>query len=150
MKKIIIITLLIIFTMFVSGVVLAQSVSTGEDGPTVSTGEDGPTVSTGVETKVFTKLRNPIKADSIEEVILLIVDIMVYLGVALAILSIIWVGFLFVLAQGNPKKIEDARRYFFYIIIGLAVLISARVIVEIVENTLIQSGVVEQGVFRNE
>ncbi len=69
---------------------------------------------------------------------------MIYLGISFAILAIIWVGFKFVLAQGNPEKIKEARTWFFYIIIGLAILISARVIVEVVQNTLIKSGVVNQ------
>ncbi len=91
------------------------------------------------------KLQNPLKVDSIEAVILLVVDIMVYVGVSFAILAMIFVGFKFVTAQGKPDEITKAKEWFMWIIIGLAVLISAKVIVEIVKNTLVNSGVVNEG-----
>ena len=55
------------------------------------------------------KISNPIKANSIKEVIFLVVDIMVYVGTAFAILAIIYVGFKFVLAQGKPDDITEAK-----------------------------------------
>ena len=94
------------------------------------------------------KLQNPLKVDSIKAVILLAVDIMIYVGIAFAILAIIFVGFKFVMAQGNPDKISEAKEWFLYIIIGLAVLISARVIVDIVQNTLTKSGVVNENLWK--
>lgn len=96
------------------------------------------------------KLVNPLKAESIEEVIFLAVDLAVYVGTAFAVLAIIFVGFKFVWAQGKPEEIKDAQRWLLYIVVGLAILISAKVIVTIVENTLVDSGVVNQGVFRRQ
>ena len=111
---------------------------------------DKPVVSTTPSTATpIGKIQNPLNVDSIEDVILLLVDILIYIGVCFAILAIIWVGFQFVLAQGNPEKIKDAKRWFFYIIIGLAILISAKVIIEVVENTLVGAGVVNENAFRN-
>lgn len=99
----------------------------------------------GSGSNVSAKLQNPLKVNSIEAVILLAVDIMIYVGVSFAILALIFVGFKFVMAQGKPEEINKAKEWFLWIIIGLAVLISAKVIVEIVQNTLVKSGVVNQG-----
>lgn len=95
----------------------------------------------------ITKLQNPLKVNSIQAIIFLAVDIAIYVGVSFAILAIIFVGFKFVLAQGNDTKLTDAKKWFFYIIIGLAILISSKVIVEIVKNTLVKSGVVNESLF---
>jgi len=95
------------------------------------------------------KLQNPLKVDSIKDIILLTVDIAIFLGTAFAILAIIWVGFKFVVAQGNVTKLTEARNQFLYVIIGLAILLSSKVIVEIVRNTLVDSGVVNEKVFTN-
>lgn len=103
------------------------------------------TTTGGTGSNVSAKLQNPLKVNSIEAVILLAVDIMIYVGVSFAILALIFVGLKFVMAQGKPEEINKAKAWFLWIIIGLAVLISAKVIVEIVQNTLVKSGVVNQG-----
>lgn len=124
----------------VSGNVLAADNSTGLSGPDSSTG-----VPVTTSQNPSTKLQNPLRVDSISEVIILAVDIMIYVGVSFAILAIIFVGFKFIMAQGNSEKLKDAKMWFMWIIIGLAILISSKVIVEIVKNTLVKSGVVNQG-----
>lgn len=93
------------------------------------------------------KLQNPLRANSVSEVIFLAVDLAVYIGVAFATLAIIFVGFKFVMAQGDPKAISEAKSWFFGIIVGLAILISAKVTVEIIKNTFINAGVVDKNAF---
>lgn len=121
----------------------AQQVTTDPSGAQVSTDPTPPRNTQSGDSK----LQNPLNVDSIEALLLLIVDIAIYIGTAFAILAIIFVGFKFVMAQGKPEKISEAKMWFFYIIIGLAVLISSKVIVEIVKNTLVESGVVERNIF---
>ncbi len=147
MKKII--TILILLSLIFSfNTSYAQEVG----GPSKPTSEIGgpskPIVPAKKPTQNYQRLENPIKVDSIEAVILLAVDIAIYIGVAFAILAIIFVGFKFVYARGKPEEISKAREWLMWIIIGLAVLISARVMVEIVKNTLIESGVVNENVFK--
>jgi hypothetical protein len=141
MKKIFLLFIMTAFLVPV-GIIFAQP------NPSPTGGNNSNPSPTGGNNAVSTKLENPLKVKSIEGVILLAVDIMIYVGVAFAILAIIFVGLKFVLAQGRPDEITKAKEWFFYIIIGLAILISAKVIVEIVENTLIQSGVVNEDFWR--
>ena len=97
--------------------------------------------------QTITKLTNPLNVDSVQDVIFLAVNIAMYVGVAFAILALIYVGFLFIMAQGNEDKLKEAKMWFMYIIVGLAILISSKVIVEIVKNTLSDAGVVDSSVF---
>lgn len=101
-------------------------------------------VSTSVDAAT---LQNPLKVNSIQDVIFLAVDLSIYVGTSFAVLALIYVGFKFVAAQGNEKELIAAKQWLFYIVIGLAILISSKVIVVIVKNTLINSGVVDSKVF---
>lgn len=141
MKKLILIALFVSVGLLVSSGLVFAAGATGSPSSPGATGSPNPEPKT--TTQPTQKLQNPLKVDSISAVILLVVDIMVYVGVSFAILAIIFVGFKFVMAQGNPAEITKAKEWFLYIIIGLAVLISSKVIVEIVKNTLIKSGVVD-------
>ncbi len=149
MNKLIKIFLITILLLSASNIVLAQSdgsVSGKVSDGSVS-GKPDPNKTTPVQQLV--KLQNPLKVDSVEEVIYLGIDILIYIGILYAVFAIIFTGFKFVLAQGNPKEIEDAKKKFTYIIIGLAVLISSKVIVTIVQNTLKQAGVVKEGILNS-
>ena len=140
MKKIIFIILL--------AILITPSFSYAQDGTGNKPGPDGtgnkPVETKTTASKTFAKLQNPLKANSIQDVIFLAVDIAMYLGMAFAILSIIFVGFKFVAAQGNEEKLKEAKSWLLWIVIGLAVLISARVMVDIIRNTLVESGVVQK------
>ena len=92
-------------------------------------------------------LPNPLKVSSVSDLLYLIANIGTYIGVILAVLALIWVGFKFVAAQGNPEKIKEARHAFFWIIIGVAVLIGASAIIDILKNTLSSAGLVQPGVW---
>ncbi len=95
-------------------------------------------------------LPNPLNGVcSISDLLYLIANIATYIGVILAVLALIWVGFKFVAAQGNAEKITEAKRYFFYIIIGVAILIGASAIISILKNTLTSAGVVQPRTFSN-
>jgi hypothetical protein len=94
-------------------------------------------------------LPNPLNVSSISDVLYLIANIATYIGVILAVLALIWVGFKFVAAQGNSEKITEAKRYFFYIIIGVAILIGASAIISILKTTLSSAGVVQPCTFSN-
>jgi hypothetical protein len=53
-----------------------------------------------------------------------------------AVCFIIYSGFLFVTARGKPEQITKAKTNFFWTIIGVAILLGARVIVSIITGTI--------------
>lgn len=94
-------------------------------------------------------LENPIHANNVQELILTITDFIIFLGTLIAVIMFIWVGFKFVMAQGEPKAITDAKHMFFAVVVGTAILIGAKLIVEVIQNTLIQAGVVNENLLKN-
>lgn len=93
-------------------------------------------------------LVNPLKANTIQELIFFSIDLAMSIGVVVAIVMIIYAGFKFILARGSDTEINKAKSFFFGVIIGLAILIASKVIVEVVQNTLISAQVVDSSRFQ--
>mgnify|MGYP006908222392 FL=1 len=81
-------------------------------------------------------LDNPLRVDSLVGLLLAIVDILLILAVPVIIFFIIYAGFLYVTAQGNPSKISDANRALLYALIGGVIVLGARVIGALIQNTV--------------
>ncbi len=79
-------------------------------------------------------LQNPLKAQTFDQLISAIASIVTKIGGTLAVLFIIWSGFLFVSARGSEEQIKKAKTVFQWTIIGTAVLLGAAVIAEVVVN----------------
>ncbi|MBI2046366.1 MAG: hypothetical protein HYT28_03035 [Parcubacteria group bacterium] len=82
------------------------------------------------------KLKNPIGAESFQELIQKMLGVMLDIGVPIATLFIIYSGFLFVKAQGNPEKLKEAKETFFWTIVGTAVLLGAWVLAQAIKGTI--------------
>lgn len=64
--------------------------------------------------------------DNIFDFIQLVFDaVIIPIGGIVVALGIIWSGFLFVKAQGNPSQLEEAKRAFFWSFIGAMVLLGS-------------------------
>jgi hypothetical protein len=83
-------------------------------------------------------IKNPLKADSVVEVMKSFFDILIQLGAVAVTLAIIYAGFLFVMARGNPEELKKAKTTLFWTIIGSLVLLGAQVIADIIEKTIKQ------------
>lgn len=92
-------------------------------------------------------LDNPLKVNSLTELLTTIADFLIFIGMILAVFMFIFIGFKFVWAQGSGEKISEARQWFFYAVIGTAILISSKVIVQVVKSTFESAGIVNPGTF---
>jgi Type IV secretion system pilin len=63
-------------------------------------------------------------------------NIVLPVGAVIAVLSFIFTGFLYVVAQGKPAEIEKANRSLLYTSIGTALLLGAWTIATVVQNTV--------------
>lgn len=96
----------------------------------------------GVTTNVsddFSKLVNPLKSGGVEDIPTLvekILEIVLKIGTPIIALAIIYAGYLFIAAQGNPTKLETAKKTLVYVVIGAAILLGAYVIAETVVGTV--------------
>ncbi len=80
------------------------------------------------------QLINPLKVDSIEELLIAILNVLIVLSIPVIVFFIISSGFLYVTARGNPQQIEQASKSLTFAIIGGVLIIGAVAIAEIVKN----------------
>ena len=89
-----------------------------------NTGNYGGGVNTGI------KLVNPLGKDTtVNSFLLSILDIVTdTIGPVIVILMLVYVGFLFVTAQGNSTKISAAREALLWTVVGALILLGAKAI----------------------
>lgn len=87
------------------------------------------------------KLCNPIKFPNFMDFFLEVIAIVVQYGALLVVLMLVFVGFKFVLAQGNSEKVSEARKMLTWIIVGAFVLLGVFVIKAAICGTIGQLGV---------
>lgn len=81
-------------------------------------------------------LENPLNVGSIEALLSLILDIIVIFATPVIVFFVIYSGFLFVTAQGNPERLKDAKRAFLWTIIGGLIVLGASAILAIIVATI--------------
>lgn len=79
-------------------------------------------------------LKNPLDSDTFADLIANIAEIVAQIGLPIAVLAIIWAGFLFVSSRGNEEKITKAKTTFFWAIMGTALLLGAWAIADAVKE----------------
>jgi len=84
---------------------------------------------------------NPLEAESITGFLETVVDVLVTLSIPVIAVAIIYSGFLFITAGGNKDKIEKAKSFALYTLIGAGIIIGAEVIITVLENTASGLGV---------
>ena len=91
----------------------------------------------GVDTTGSTAgVTNPIAAGTFLELLTSILKVLVEIGTPILVIAIVWVGFLFIFARGNPTKLTTAKDAFVWTMIGAAVVIGAKAIAEVITNTV--------------
>lgn len=88
------------------------------------------------QTPTIIKFQNPIKSQSVASVLKSFFDILVQIGAVAVTLSIVYSGFLFVVARGNPEQLKQAKTTLFWTIIGAMILLGAQVIAVIIQNSI--------------
>ncbi len=80
---------------------------------------------------------NPLKGPTtLLGVLAVVLDVVVQVGAVIAVLFIIWSGFLFITAQGNPEKIRIAKSTLYTTLVGTALVLGSSVIASILVNTV--------------
>lgn len=125
---------------------IAMSAETGVDHSSVQSG-----MNMGTSKTQTTTLQNPLKSNlnSVGAVVNKFLEIFTYIVVIFAVLAIIFVGFRFVLARGNTEELNKLKDWLMWIVIGVAIVIGARIIMQIVINTLSDTGVINQQVIQS-
>jgi hypothetical protein len=111
-------------------------VSGGADGGVAGTGDGG--VSGGSSQILHVTWNSPIKTEynTLEKLIVGILDALIILAIPIITLMIIYAGFLYVTARGNAEQVRRATNALTYAIIGGVLVIGAVAITGIIEQTI--------------
>jgi hypothetical protein len=73
---------------------------------------------------------------TIPEIFRAILDIIMVFAIPIILFFIVWAGFLYVKASGNPDKISQAHNALLYALIGGLIILGANVILAVITNTI--------------
>lgn len=92
----------------------------------------------GSDTPTMTpvQLENPLRVDSLEDLLVALLNVFITLMIPVIVFFIIYSGFKYVTAQGNPGKIEEATTALMYAIIGGVLILGAVAIAQIIQSTV--------------
>jgi hypothetical protein len=110
-----------------------------QEGGTGGGGEGGTGGGKGGGSSQTIIIENPFKQDTIKGLIETIVnDILMPIGGVIAVMMIMYAGFLYVTARGDSGQITKAHDALKYAVIGAAILLGAWVISQAIGNTIDQ------------
>lgn len=78
--------------------------------------------------------KNPLSFTSITDMIVAILNIVIIISTPIVVFFLIYAGFMYVTAQGNPEKLKVASSALLYGIIGGVIILAAIPILTIVKN----------------
>lgn len=85
----------------------------------------------------YTELQNPLgSVRSINDFISAIIDIVLLVAYPVLVLAFIWIGFSFVMAQGNSTKLAKVRQNLWYTLLGALVIVGAKAISLALDGTI--------------
>jgi hypothetical protein len=99
---------------------------------------NNPPGGNSVGTNITIEIENPLgnNIDTIPKFIEALIEIVLIIGVPIVVLALIYVGFLFVKAQGNAEELTKAKKALLYTLIGAALLLGAFVIANAIGKTV--------------
>ncbi|MDD3662421.1 MAG: hypothetical protein PHT84_00990 [Candidatus Pacebacteria bacterium] len=121
---------LVLAFSFMSTMVLAVDDTGGNTGGIDDTGSNTLNINTTIDNPLGDELKD------IPSFIEAIINIILIIGVPIVTLAIIYSGFLFVSAAGNPEKLKNAKTTFIYTLIGAALLLGAFVLSKAIVTTV--------------
>ncbi len=83
---------------------------------------------------------NPLKAQSVTELLNTIIDFIFMLALGIAPIMIIVAGFFFITAMGEPEKIQTAKQIILWVLIGLLIVFCAKGIIKLFNEIFTASG----------
>lgn len=79
---------------------------------------------------------NPLTFTTLTAFLEAVLDAVILFLFPIVVLMIVYTGFLFVSAQGNPEKLNQARRSLLWTVIGGLIVLGAKAIAMMVESTI--------------
>ena len=86
-------------------------------------------------------LENPLQVSSFCDLLKVVLSALIIIGLPVAVVFLVLVGFKFIIAQGDTGKLEKARENLLHTVIGIAIFLGAWTIAEVIKSTLQALGV---------
>jgi len=86
------------------------------------------------------RIDNPLKYDTLDKFITALMNVVLQIMMPVIAVLIVWTGFLFVKARGNPAEITKAKQALLWVIIGASIMLGAFVLKSAIEGTVEQLG----------
>lgn len=83
-----------------------------------------------------TTLINPLQSNNLQEFLISILDFVIRIGTIVIILMLVYVGYLFVVAQGSDSKLSEAKHALLWTLIGALILLGAKAIALAIQATV--------------
>jgi heme/copper-type cytochrome/quinol oxidase subunit 2 len=83
-------------------------------------------------------ITNPLEAESLTELLALILSVVVEIGLVVVVFMIIFTGFKFVVAQGKAEDLKEARRALIATLVGASIILGCYAIASALKNTVEQ------------
>lgn len=129
----------VIMMVLIMPLFVFAGVTTGPNLPADTTTNNPDATTKTAPIKIDIKINNPFKQNTIEGLINTIIkDILIPIGAVVAVLMIMYAGYLYVTARGDSKQIGDAHEALKWAVIGAAILLGARIISEAIGRTIEQ------------
>jgi hypothetical protein len=82
------------------------------------------------------KFMNPLGNITLYDFLLLILNALIYILFPIIVMMIVYTGFLFVAAQGNPAKLEAARKALIWTVIGALIVLGSKALALAISATV--------------
>lgn len=119
---------------FLGNTCIAKSSTTNPGG---TEGTTNPGGTQGTANSGAGGLQNPLNnINSIDDLLGAVLGAVVRIGSIILVLALVYIGFLFVVAQGNEEKLKSARTALLWTVIGGLILLGATAIKEVITATV--------------
>ncbi len=65
-----------------------------------------------------------------------IISALIQISIPFLVLGFVYIGFLFVKAEGNPEELAKVRKYFLWAIVGALIIFGADLILSMIEDSV--------------
>lgn len=109
----------------------------GTNNPGGGAGTNNPGGTQGTTNPGGGGLENPLNnIESVDDLLGAVLTAVVRIGSIILVLALVYIGFLFVVAQGNEEKLKSARNALLWTVIGGLILLGATAIKEVITATV--------------
>ena len=81
-------------------------------------------------------LQNPLNFSTVCGLVKAIFNVVLTLGVPVAVLFLVYAGFKFIIARGNPEELRKARANLTHVLMGIAIFLGAWILGQVIANTV--------------